>query len=334
MISYIQNKHVNHNRVIELLDISKAKNHYTNAGPVKTLLEDKLTELINLPKNKRVLCVSNGTTALHVLMSYYDKLYDKKLKWITPAFTFPSCVVNHSNTKIVDINPETYTLNPEDVDDADGIIITNLFGTVIDFDASQFKDKIVVYDNASSFLSKTKENINICLLGNASFGSLHHTKSLGFGEGGFIVIDDYMYDDMQALCGFGFKLSSRTHDIAASNYKMSDVAAAYILQHIENYDINKHIINQELYREYLIDLPLFNYSSKVFYGNIPVVFKNVIEPMVFRDVGIEANKYYRPLVELPYSKHLYERIINFPLHENMTQEEIMYICNMIHKHNI
>ena len=333
MIPYIQHKPVNHHRVQELLAVCASKNHYTNAGPVKTLLEDKIGQLIDLPDNKRVLCTSNGTTALHALMAYYNKLHGKVLKWVTPSFTFPSCVVNNSNTTIVDINPITYTINPDDVKDADGVIITNLFGTVVDIDLSGLSDKIVIYDNASSFMSKTKDGINICFQGNASFGSLHHTKSLGFGEGGFIVIDADMYDDMQALCGFGFRLSGRNYDIASSNFKMSDISAAYILQHIESYNLETHVANQELFRSNLVNAKLFNYHSGVFYGNIPVVFDKPIEPSVFRELGIEANKYYKPLKSLPNSDYLYNHIINFPLHEAMTKDEILYICATIDKHN-
>jgi dTDP-4-amino-4,6-dideoxygalactose transaminase len=334
MIPYIQRKSINHVRINELLAICESKNHYTNAGPVKALLEDKIGQMICLPANKRVLCVANGTIALHALIAYYDKLNCRTLRWVTPSFTFPSCLMNHSNTRVVDIDPTTYTLHATAIQDADGIIITNLFGSVVDFDVSQFPDKIVIYDNASSFMSKTEDGINICLLGDASFGSLHHTKFLGFGEGGFMVVDDTMYDDMQALCGFGFRLGARTHDVAASNYKMSDVAAAYILQHLESYDLDRHQAHQDLFRHSLTNAELFNDSSNVFYGNIPVVFKNPIEPSVFRNLGIEANKYYNPLADFPNSKNLYDRIINFPLNEDMTCDEILFICAAIDKNNL
>jgi dTDP-4-amino-4,6-dideoxygalactose transaminase len=334
MIPYIQNKPVNVERVTELLDICKTRNHYTNAGPVKALLEAKLAQLMNLSKGKRVLAVSNGTTALHALVAYYNKKAGKTLKWITPSFTFPSCIANNTNTVIVDIDPVTNTLSPDDVGDADGIIITNLFGTIMDFDISKFKDKIIIYDNASSFLSTDSDGTNMCEMGHASFGSLHHTKVLGFGEGGFIVVDEDMYDDMQALCGFGFRLTGRTPDVNASNYKISDVSAAYILQHIESYDLNRHLFNQKLFKKYLKTATLFNYTHNTFYGNIPIVFKNPITPDVFRSLGIEANKYYKPLADHEHANALYDRIINFPLNEDMAEDQIAYICTTIDTYNV
>lgn len=328
MISYIQRKQIDHDRLNSLIDMCTRQNHFTNAGPVKTILENKIGELINLPHNKRVLCVGNGTLALHTLVAYYNKKAGKILKWVSPSFTFPSCISNNTNIKLVDINPHTYTLSEDDVGDADGIIITNLFGTVMDFDISRFTDKIIIFDNASSFMSSIS-GVNICLRGNAAFGSLHHTKTLGFGEGGFVVVDSDMYDDLQALCGFGFRMGDRTPDVNASNYKMSDVAAAYILQHMESYDIKRHYEIQKLFFDSLHPLEIFNYSIDTFYGNLPVVFKHPTSIDVFRAHGIEANKYYKPLDDHMNANNLYDRIINFPLNVSLCDDEILHMCNII-----
>jgi dTDP-4-amino-4,6-dideoxygalactose transaminase len=206
-IKYIQDKSVDYNLVQKYLDISKTKNHWTNNGPVKSLLEDKIAEMINLPSGKKVLMATNGTVALHGLMFYYDMKSGYDLKYISPSFTFPSCVVNESNTAVCDIN-EKYCLDESTANGFDGVIVTNLFGTICDFQA---KNKLIIYDNASSFMS-TYNNKNISLMGNASFSSLHHTKYLGFGEGGFLVINSKDYDDIQRILGFGFSADRQHKD--------------------------------------------------------------------------------------------------------------------------
>ena len=65
-------------------------------------------------------------------------------------------------------------------------------------------DKILILDNASSPLSLLRGK-NISTLGDATFGSLHHTKYLGFGEGGFAVIDSKNYRELNSITNFGFK---------------------------------------------------------------------------------------------------------------------------------
>lgn len=333
MINYIQKKRVDYVAVQKYLDISKNANHYTNNGPVKRILEDKLAELINLPVGKRVLCASNGTTALHAFMFLYDSMSGGTgQKWASPSFTFPSCSVNRSRTDIYDIDSKTYTIDQYYSELYDGIIITNLFGTVIPYNK---KDGILMYDNASSFMSKDKSGKNISLMGDASFSSLHHTKTLGFGEGGFLVIDSEIYDELQRILGFGFN-DARDFKVLSSNFKMSDVSAAFILQHLDSYNIEKHLAIQGSFVDRLSGksgYKLFNYSEGVFYGNLPIVFKDEVDIKYFRDKGIEANKYYKPLVGFANSLNLYKRIINFPLHEDITEQQFWTICEAIESYD-
>jgi dTDP-4-amino-4,6-dideoxygalactose transaminase len=332
MINYIQKKKINFNLVEKYLDNSKSINQYTNNGPVKRLLEDKLSEMINLQAGKRVLCSSNGTTALHAFMFWYDSINNTTKRWASPAFTFPSCVVNRASTNIHDINSNTYTIDEYYSEKYDGIIITNLFGTVINY---KKRGGLLMYDNASSFMSKDKFGKNICMMGDASFSSLHHTKTLGFGEGGFLVVDSYLYDELQRILGFGFN-DQRDYKILSSNFKMSDVSAAFILQHLESYNIDKHLEIQNKFVKLFNDkqsYELFNYSQGVFYGNLPVLFKKPANIKYFRDRGIEANKYYKPLIPFTNSVDLYERIINFPLHEDISDNDINFIMECIESYD-
>lgn len=188
-------------------------------------------------------------------------------------------------------------------------------------------------DNASSFMS-TKNGVNMNLQGDASFGSLHHTKSLGFGEGGFLVIDADMYEPLQSISNFGFSVSHRIYNQVSSNYKMSDVSAAYIIQHIETYDRDYHKYLQELFRLKIRDsgVELFNHHDGIFYGNLPLVFKNDQNINTWRSAGVEANKYYIPLSPTSNAMKLYDRMINFPLHAGLTEDDVEYMADCIIKY--
>jgi len=332
-IKYVENKKMDYSLIESLLKRSENVNLYTNGGPVKRLLELKLEKLLKLPANKKVVCVCNGTSALKCLIFLYEKNIGKSLKWITNSFTFPSVVVNNNNTIIVDIDLNSYSFKPDN-ESFDGVILTNLFGTKvkdIEFwvDYCEKNGKILISDNASSPLTM-HNNVNICAVGDSSFGSLHHTKYLGFGEGGFVVVDEEYVDDINAITNFGFR-SNRQYNSLSSNYKMSDIAASFILQHIENYDINKHIELQKLLVNKIryIGLDVFNYDRDTVLGNIPVLFKNQISVEYFRDKGVEANKYYLPLKEHENSYHLYDRIINLPLNQTLDEFQIDYMLKAL-----
>jgi dTDP-4-amino-4,6-dideoxygalactose transaminase len=335
-IDFLDNKIVRYDEIERILLDSKKKNHYTNDGPVKRKLEDKLGRLLCLNNNKRVLCCNNGTTALHCLM-FYCSYKHKITNWVTPAFTFPSCMVGHNfNIDVLDIDPNTHTLilNSKILSKYDGIIITNLFGSRSNlYQWSRLcskNNKILIFDNAASPLS-TFHDINICNFGDYSFGSLHHTKYMGFGEGGFIVVPKEDYEFLMSLTNFGF-FGSKQYNTLSSNFKMSDISAAFILDHINNYDFGKHLHNQNLLINGIHGMShvkAFNYKPGTVYNTFPVVFDHPVHESYFCDLGITAHKYYKPLLTLPAAYDLYSKIINFPLYAGLSKEQINYIIETI-----
>jgi len=337
-IKYIQRKDVDFSLLRNLLDDSIKLNQFTNGGPSKLALERKLENLLSIDKDKAVLCTSNGTLALHAL--YLHFLNNKKFKFLSPSFTFPSCSVGMFRTKMIDIDLDTYTmpLNDDILKEYDVFIVTNLFGTyppnLIEWSEKCKKfGKILVLDNASSPTSSIN-GVNICNIGDFSFGSLHHTKYLGFGEGGFMVVPRAMYCHFEKILGFGFERGSKIREYShySSNFKMSDVSASFILQWISRYSLDTHLEVQKYFLNQVSNIQEiceFNYSEGVVYGNMPILYNKEISIDLFRENGVEAQKYYYPLQDHKNSQKLFSRIINLPLHENLTKKDIDYMINVI-----
>jgi len=257
---------------------------------------------------------------------------NKLNKWVIPAYTFPSAIVgNIFDVTIKDINIDSYTLDLEKIKGFDGVIITNLFGTYsnIEETIAFCKDNNIklVFDNAASPLSKYK-GVNICNFGDYIIGSLHHTKFLGYGEGGFVVCDKSEYNIINSLSNFGYP-DYLTNMEFSSNFKMSDITAAFILTYINNFNINKYIrIQNELINK-IGKENIFNYNKEVVYNSLPVLLKNPVDTQYFMENGIIANKYYKPLSNTAYNSHyIYERIINLPLHKNLSKKHIDKIVNI------
>ena len=337
LVPYLQRKTPDWESIKEILKSSININHYTNNGPVKQELEKYLEKLLKLNNNKKIVCVTNATVGIHLLMMYYQSISSAKIRWGIPSFTFPSPIVGHNEKKITkDIDLKTYTLPFDKYDDCDGYIITNLFGTNCRIEElckfCKSNNKYLIFDNASSPLTEINNNLNICNYGDACAVSLHHTKYLGYGEGGFVVVDEKLYDIINSMTNFGFN-NARQYNINSSNWKMSDISASFILSHIKQYDINKHKdIQNKLICEInkINNVNIFNYSDGVIYGNLPIIFNSPIDSNVFKDIGIEANKYYKPLdANHINSNYLYERIINFPLNTDITDYQILLIIKGI-----
>jgi hypothetical protein len=243
---------------------------------------------------------------------------DGKKKWAIPAFTFPSAVVGGMfSVDILDIDLNTFTLpvEPLSLQPYDGIIITNLFGTysnLLEWEALCGKyGKTLVFDNASSPMSSF-DGVNICNFGDYSFGSLHHTKYLGVGEGGFAIVGEHEYELLNSILGFGYCDESRVFNPMSSNFKMSDISAAYILSHIENYNIDRHIESQSEIVERVLGSggEVMLNSPGVVYGNVPAFFSGNMPDWL---EAFECKKYYIPLREAVKAADVYSRIINIPV---------------------
>jgi dTDP-4-amino-4,6-dideoxygalactose transaminase len=336
MIKFINKIPVNFERVTELIKNSERIGQMTNDGPVKKMLDKKLHSLLNLSDNKRVLSLSNGTSSLHLIIRYLDIKYKSKLRWATTDFTFPCIMQADRPVYVLDIDINDGSPIDIDWDKFDAIVITNLFGTYVDIKKFQSeckkRNKILIFDNASSPLS-TLDGKNICDF-EISFGSLHHTKIIGFGEGGFLVCDVSDYEVLNRLANFGFDIDRNWHPLG-SNYKISDVQSAFILQNIENFNLDAYLNFQNKIVSMVNKLDncqIFNYKEGTVYGNLPIVFYKPTSHLKLRDLGIEANKYYKPLTGLENSKWLYERIVNLPISQNFGDyelEKIKYILKQL-----
>ena len=332
-VNWLNRKTPNFNRVQSLLDESIRKNHYTNSGPLGKKLEDLLREKLKIEDSKIVRVTSNGTAALHALVEGMKIYHSKDLKFATHAWTFPSAVIGPlKDTQIVDLTQD-FDIDLNQVTAVDGIIVTNPFGYLMDIDAhskwAKDNGKILIYDNAAAPLSYKRtskisgtNSLNLC---DGSFISLHQTKLLGFGEGGLLVADKKYEESIDRAMNFGFD-SNRNWHSHSSNYRMSDLSAAFIYDHIDrNFE---HIIEHSTNIESVFDevckhnewhkMP--NRAGDWCLLNSLVFFTD--EKNVKNLNNFEWKKYYTPLESLPIAESLFSKVICLPSHLEVSQYDI------------
>lgn len=317
MIKFIPNKRINHKNVKKLLSFSEQNNQFTNYGPLVKKLEFRLREICEINDDRAVIVVNNGASALHALCSSMDVK-----QFTTTSFTFPCSVQGPlKNSRIIDIDSKS--------ENNDNFICTNLFGHIC-VNYSDYSSKNLICDNATAPLTKLN-GVNINNLCN-SIISLHHTKPLGFGEGGAIFCEKQYEDKIRRIINFGFN-ENKQYLSEGNNFKMSDVSAAYILDRFSNYGkiYKKHI---ELY-SYFIDkhksyFPI--YDEIPFASTIPILSEiNFLD--IFVKNGIEAKKYYKPLINSPNSVKLYNQITCLPLHEELNFRDVDRYIEIIRKNS-
>lgn len=343
MITWVPKKKINTDRVNELLAISTETNHFTNGSPVVALLEQRTREVCKIDDSKAVVCVSNGTVALWAAVAAIELYHNKDLRMCTQSFTFPASAQGYLDTvKIVDIDQDGgLDLNAVDPQ-CDGIIVTNIFGNVVDIQKYERwcseHNKFLLFDNAATANTYYKGK-NSSNYGTAATLSFHHTKPIGFGEGGCIIIDSKYERALRSIMNFGIDTTSSSGKWhrKGGNYKMSDLQAAYILQYLDGFD---SIVDTttDLFRYFLQQIAtcprikLFpNFSDNVpFVSCISILTENSKELLErLLENNIYCRKYYNPLLPTPVATAMYDSILCISCTVDMTRDDIDTIVRVL-----
>lgn len=342
-ISWVPDKNVNDTLVNELMEDTIKSNHFTNYGPNVQRLEKETKRILGIV-DKSVICVNNGSAALHALCAAIEYEEGRIIKWATQSFTFPPSAQGFlSDAVILDID-EGGGLDLEMVaDDIDGIIVTNIFGNVVNIDKyvkwAEENNKFLVFDNAATSCS-TYKGINVNNYGTGCTVSYHHTKPIGFGEGGAVIVKSKYETAVRRIINFGLDNAqpSCKWSRSASNYKMSDIAAVYILQYLVNVPdiIDVHTKLYEHMKNRLEDIDtikLYPNFGEPILSCFSLIFENYDDDirLKLREKDIFCRKYYKPLADMPVSKIVYDSILCVPCTVDMTIEDVDNMLNIIIK---
>lgn len=351
MINWVPKKNLNlediNKKIIDCID----SKHVTNNGKNVIELQKEIKKKFEIDEEKEVILTCNGAMGINALIGALNIFYNKKLRWAVQSFTFPCSKQGLLIDSIIfdldeNMGPDINELN-ERKNEYDGILITNCFGASTNIEIYENfckeNNKLLLFDNAASSFTFYK-NINILNYGLGCMVSLHHTKPIGFGEGGFIVFDKKFLDVIEKTICFGFTKNDRyNYDIYAGNYKMSEISCIYISEFLKNLQyINEHHTKIMCYflkkiKENNLDdkvKTIINFSSfeNSLMSTIPILFDYNIKVDFFIENNIEAKKYYYPLDNsCLYSNKIFENIICLPLNTDITFETIDFYIDVILK---
>lgn len=331
------------------------REHLTNNGPLVQQLEQKLKEYL---ETKHLLYLSNGTIALQIAI----KALDLKGEIITTPFSYvattSSIVWEGCKPVFVDIDPNTFNINPTLIEEAitdktTGILATHVFGNPCDIEAIQvIADKHnlkVIYDAAHCF-GTTYKGKSVFEYGDISTTSFHATKLFHSVEGGAVFTrnEDLNYR-MSKMRNFGHA-GFEQFDGVGINGKNSEFHAAMGLCNLKYI---REILNSRKsqclqYDELLKDAPAQRITIQKHaewnYAYYPVIFESEAVALKVKEVleqnEIYPRRYFYPSLdtldyvkteEVKVSKDISERILCLPVFFDLTSEDQELIVKIIKK---
>ncbi|MEN6291420.1 MAG: DegT/DnrJ/EryC1/StrS family aminotransferase [Methanobacterium sp.] len=229
-------------------------------GPKVAEFEENFAEYIG---TRHAVATSSGTTALHVALLCAG--IGKGDEVITTPFSFAATAnsVLYAGGKpvFVDIDPKTYNINPEKIEEAitdktKAILPVHLYGQPADMDQickiAEDHDLKVIEDAAQAH-GAIYHGKKVGSIGDMACFSFYPTKNITTGEGGIITTDDDAFDkDARAIRAHG-ESERYEHVTLGYNFRMTDIAAAIgvvQIKRLEEFN-EKRIENAEYLTEHI-----------------------------------------------------------------------------------
>jgi dTDP-4-amino-4,6-dideoxygalactose transaminase len=214
--------------ILPYLEAIDERRWYSNIGPLVTRLEEQLSR--RLGEGCKVITTANAALLARRLPAGSVCLM--------PSWTFAATphAARAAGLRVGfhDVDRRTWALNPDQITETlkrmphpvSSVIVVEPFGAPVDLKKwEEFQDRTgvaVIIDAAAAFDAARVSRIPVVV-------SLHATKVLGAGEGGFIAsTDSHFAERARACCNFGFQ-GSRAAMLPALNVKMSEYHAAVAL---------------------------------------------------------------------------------------------------------
>jgi len=221
-------------------------------GPKNKELEKMVEEYLGV---KHAICVSSGTSALHLAVIALELLDSavEKYEVLVADYTFPATgnmvIASGFKPVFVDIDPKTYNIDYKDLKKkfnkkkTRAIIVVHTFGQAAEMDKIMKlanKWNVPVIEDAACALGGKYKGQYCGTIGKIGCFSLHATKTIGTGEGGLITTnDDKIAEVIRLLADHGkTKTPNGMIDfpIVAYNYKLSDLQAAVGIAQFQKID--------------------------------------------------------------------------------------------------
>lgn len=325
-------------------------------GPEVAELEERLASFTG---SKYCITVANGTDALQIAQMALGIGPGDEV--IIPGFTYiataETVALLGAKPVYVDIDPQTYNLNPAVLEDAitprtKAIMPVSLYGQCADFDAINAiaeKHGIPVIEDAAQSFGATYKGRKSCNLSTIATTSFFPSKPLGcYGDGGAIFTnDDELATAMRQIARHG--QDRRYHHVRVGvNSRLDTVQAAVLLAKLPSFsqELTQRDRVAKKYTE-LLDLhsvcvtPIIESHNQSAWAQytIQIEDRNAVQ-QTLKAAGIPTAVHYpiplnkQPAVAdelavLPVGDKVAETVISLPMHPYMTVDQVGHIADVL-----
>jgi len=314
-------------------------------GEISTIGEpiDVFEAALGLRLGSDVLCTNSGTAALHLALLCMKK-YDYQTVHL-PALTFPATanVAKYCGLKIEfhDVNPDTWLMEVDEVNDADIYMPVHLYGNPCDSAwYYQNPEAQVIWDACQALGTTINGGEDVCSLPYSAI-SFNANKIITTGGGGALV--GVPVGGKMVYPGTNNELG-----ILGYNYRMTGLSAAMGLAQLHRLDefvakkrkfnliyrnelskvacfqetIGEHVSPNWWYTAATFEMPADRLQYKLEENGVPT--RRIFKPLPMQGVYCEPD-----LTKYPNSMDIYGRGLCLPVSTRCEEKDILEVCKTI-----
>lgn len=335
-------------------------------GPDVHAFKDELADYLGA---KHVIPCANGTDALQIALMALDLQPGDEVITPSFTYIATTEVIALLKLKpvFVEVEKDSFCIDPDKIkaaitDKTKAIVPVHLYGQAANMEeimkiASENNLK-VIEDNAQAIGSDYKfsdgRKAKTGTIGDIGCTSFFPSKNLGcYGDGGAICTnDDDLADKMRMIANHG-QSERYYHDVVGCNSRLDTIQAAVLrikLRELDNYiearrKVADHYDNFFSKFDFIKTPYRADRSRHVFHqytmllegidrdGLHKFLAEKEVPSMIYYPVPAHRQKMFATFgsdsTELPITDWLTERVISLPIHTEMEQEQLDYICSCV-----
>ncbi|MHA1237644.1 MAG: DegT/DnrJ/EryC1/StrS family aminotransferase [Candidatus Odinarchaeia archaeon] len=329
----------------------------TPSGRKIKAFENAFSEYIGA---KYSVATNSGTAALHTSLAALNLKQGDEV--ITTPFSFVAsgdCILMvNAKPVFVDINLDTYTLDPQLIEDkitenTRAIEVVHIYGLTCNMDEvnriAREYDLKVVEDAAQAHGAKYRGKM-AGNLGDVAAFSFWATKNMTTGGGGMLTTSDSQIYEFAKLFRFAGEKKEYEHVLLGYDYVMSEIQAAIGIIQLNKLDsmVRKRRENAKFLNDHLssldLQLPIEPNGFYHAYNQYTIRCKKRdklkaklaskgIQTRVYYPILIPLQKYYRHLGykpgDFPNAEKATKECLSLPVHPGLTEDDLNKIVKAV-----
>lgn len=310
--------------------------------------------------------VASGTDALVLALEATKHKLNRTSKlrcWLAPnagGYGTIACLRAGVEPVYVDVDAdsgligEAFLQNSE-VEIADAIIVTHLYGSVVDVERIRaLHPRLIIIEDCSQAHGASLHGRKVGSLGDFGTFSFYPSKNLGaIGDGGAVTVrSNEDHDLLVMLRQYGWR---DRYDVAIEggmNSRLDEIQATYLRYALKNLD-EWNIKRERISLYYDKNIARADFLNRFTEGSQPVVHLKVlkaenrdglIDTLRKNDIGFgihfpildyEQNAWEdlsNKQISTPNAKELSQMVVSLPMYPNLSEDQAEHVCEVVNGH--